>query len=259
MPQPLLEFDLFHILVACHILTGAIGLVAFWVPVASTKGGSRHVRVGRVFTNLMIATGFFAVGISLTTLTWPLETHPKFTDAALVRGIFGWMMLYLALLTINLAWYGWQVAFLKRAYAGNWEWRNLTLQVLVAVSALNCLVQGLLIGQVLMIAISFVGFATVGTNMWFLMKAKPGPFDWQLEHVKALVGAGISVYTAFLAFGAVRLMPQAALSPVLWSIPLITGVSLIIYHQRKIRARYSRKAPASSDSKADARPGSLPA
>ncbi|MEL6966659.1 MAG: hypothetical protein AAGM04_04685 [Pseudomonadota bacterium] len=240
------DLDLFHVLVACHICTGAIGLVAFWVPVSSTKGGSRHVRYGRVFTNMMIFTGFFAVGIALTTLTWPLETHPKFDDAALVRGIFGWMMLYLALLTINLGWYGWQVAMLKRAYAGNFEWRNILLQVLVAVSALNCLIQGLLIGQVLMIAISFVGFATVATNMWFLMKKAPGPFDWQLEHVKALVGAGISVYTAFLAFGAVRLMPQAALSPVLWSIPLATGIGLIIYHQRKIRMRYARKSAAPS-------------
>lgn len=253
------EFDPFHILVAAHICTGAIGLVAFWVPIASTKGGSRHVRIGRVFTHMMIGTGFIAVGISLTTLMWPLETHPKFTDVALVRGIFGWMMLYLALLTLNLAWYGWQVAFLKRAYGGNWEWRNLVLQVLVAMSALNCLIQGILIGQVLMIGISFVGFATVGTNMWFLMKKAPGPFDWQLEHVKALVGAGISVYTAFLAFGAVRLMPQAALSPVLWSIPLITGVSLIIYHQRKIRLRYTRKAAVPTDPKAESNTGSLPA
>ncbi|MEL6750758.1 MAG: hypothetical protein AAFO70_01610 [Pseudomonadota bacterium] len=229
--------DAFHLLVACHIVSGAIGLVAFWVPVSSQKGGSRHVRFGRLFTRCMVITGTVAVGISTATLLAPAATHPAIDDVALIRGIFGWMMLYLALLTLNLAWFGWLAGVNKRDHAANWEWRNLALQALVLVAALNCLIQGLLIGQVLMIGISFVGFATVGTNMWFLMKEKPGPKDWQLEHIKALVGAGISVYTAFLAFGAVRLMPEAALSPVLWAIPLVTGITIIVYNQRKVRQR----------------------
>jgi hypothetical protein len=88
----------------------------------------------------------------------------------------------------------------------------------------------------MMVGISFVGFATVGTNLWFMLRAKPGPLEWLTEHIKALVGTGISVYTAFLAFGAVRYVPELALSPILWSIPLITGVSLILYHQRVVTA-----------------------
>lgn len=236
--------ELFHILVICHIVTGATGLVAFWVPIASQKGGNVHVKIGRLFTYCMLATGMIAIGISTTTLISPVATHPDPAlngDAALIRGIFGWMMQYLAILTINLAWYGWLAAVNKREHGKNREWRNFVLQLLVGVTAANCFVQGLLINQMLMVGISFVGFATVATNMVFLMKDSPGPFDWLLEHIKALVGAGISVYTAFLAFGAVRLMPEAALSPVLWAIPLITGVSLIIYHQQKVRYRYSTK------------------
>ena len=249
--------DLFHTLVAAHIVTGAIGLVAFWVPVLVRKGGGLHVKVGRVFTLSMLATGTIACGIALTTLAWPLETHPKLDDPALVRGIFGWMMLYLALLTINLAWHGWLAAANKRDVAANREWRNLLLQPVVFAAALNCLVQGLLIAQPLMIAISFVGFATVATNVWFLWKPAfvvggHTPFDWQLEHIKSLVGAGISVYTAFLAFGAVRLMPEAALSPALWSVPLVTGVTIIIVQQQKVRRRFRRAAPASAGAPATA-------
>jgi drug/metabolite transporter (DMT)-like permease len=97
-----------------------------------------------------------------------------------------------------------------------------------------------MIGQFLMVGISFVGFATVATNLNFLFKKKPGPLDWQLEHIKALVGAGISVYTAFLAFGAVRFMPSIALSPILWAIPLVTGVSIIIYQQQKVKRRLKK-------------------
>ena len=244
--------ELFHWLVAAHIVTGAVGLVAFWVPVTMQKGGSWHVRAGRVFTISMLATGTIACGIAATTLTWPLRTHPAFADAALVRGIFGWMMLYLALLTINLAWHGWLVAVNKRDHAANREWRNLALQPLVLLAAANCLWRGWQIGQPLMIAISFVGFATVATNAWFLTKARPTVFDWQLEHIKSLVGAGISVYTAFLAFGAVRLMPDAALSPALWSVPLVTGIAIIVFNQQRVRRRYARPRSA-------ARPAPAPA
>lgn len=234
--------EAFHLLVACHIVTGAIGLVAFWIPVLSQKGGNRHMLFGRVFTICMLLTGSIAVGISSSTLLAPMATHPAIADSVLIESIFGWMMLYLAILTINLAWFGWLAAINKREHSKNWEWRNLLLQALVLVTAANCLIRGLMIQQVLMIGISFVGFATVATNMWFLMKSKPGPMDWLLEHIKSLVGAGISVYTAFLAFGAVRYMPEAALSPVLWAIPLVTGVSIIIYQQRKVKQRGRRKS-----------------
>lgn len=96
----------------------------------------------------------------------------------------------------------------------------------------------------MLVGMSMVGFATVGTNLWFLLR-RPGPLEWLTEHIKALVGTGISVYTAFFAFGAVRLVPELALTPALWAIPLVTGLALIIYHQRKVTAPLRRrKVPA---------------
>ncbi|WP_425088148.1 hypothetical protein [Stappia sp.] len=224
----------FEAFVIAHIVTGATGLVAFWVPVAGRKGGDTHRRFGRIFTFSMLATGAAAVGISIATLIAPLETHPHLPDAAFVRGIFGWMMLYLAVLTVNLAWYGWLCITLKRDRAAMRTPVNLALQGLLAVLAINCVAQGILIGEALMIGISGIGFATVATNLFYLYRARPHPLGWLKEHVKALVGAGISVYTAFFAFGAVRLMPEIALNPVLWSIPLIVGLSIIIYQWRAI-------------------------
>ncbi len=32
----------FHAVVLAHIVTGSVGLVAFWVPVLARKGGPRH-------------------------------------------------------------------------------------------------------------------------------------------------------------------------------------------------------------------------
>ncbi len=234
----------FYAFVMAHIATGAVGLLAFWVPVLSQKGGFNHRRWGRVFTYMMLATGTIAIAISTCTILDPIGTHQHVTDPELmknpelVRGIFGWMMLYLAILTINLAWYGWLSVLNKRDHSKNLEWRNIALQIAVIIAALNCAWQGWLIGQPLMIGISIIGLATGGTNLYFLYKPKRGPNDWLNEHIKALVGAGISVYTAFFAFGAVRLMPELALNPLMWAIPLVTGLGLILYHQWDVARKY---------------------
>ncbi|MEL6965509.1 MAG: hypothetical protein AAFO01_22355 [Pseudomonadota bacterium] len=224
----------FEVLVVGHIVTGTIGLIAFWIPVISKKGGINHRRFGRIFVNTMLLTGAIASGISICTLIDPVGTHPHLDDVAMVTGIFGWMMLYLAILTVNLAWYGKLCIDNKRRHRGNRAWHNVALQIVLAAAALNCAIQGLLIDQPLMIGMSIIGFATAATNTVFMFKSDPVPKAWLKEHIKGLVGAGISVYTAFFAFGAVRLMPDLALSPMLWSVPLITGLAIIIYHWRKL-------------------------
>ncbi|MEO1252791.1 MAG: hypothetical protein AAFW81_10645 [Pseudomonadota bacterium] len=242
---------LFETLIALHIIGGVPGLISFWAPIATKKGGQRHRFWGGVFTASMLFTGAMAIGMSSLTLLAPIATHPKlvshpeFSDPALIRGIFGWMMLYLAILTINLAWYGWRATRNKANHSLNRGPFNMALQAILGVAALNCAIQGILIGQPMMIGISFVGFATVGTNLWFILRDAPRPYEWLLEHIKGIVGAGISVYTAFFAFGAVRLVPELALAPALWAAPLITGLAIIIGYQRSVRRRFSAR-PRSS-------------
>jgi hypothetical protein len=242
--------DIFVVFIALHITTGAPGLIGFWVPVAAKKGGNLHRISGRFFAIAMLITATAAMCMSTMSLIWPMETHPhlahheEFSDPVLVRGIFGWMMLYLAILTINLAWYGWRAAVNKLDHAKNRDWINWVLQAVLFIASAQCAIEGVRIGQPMMIGISMVGFATVATNLWFLLKTKPSPIDWLLEHIKAIVGTGISVYTAFFAFGAVRLMPELALAPVLWAIPLLVGLGLIFYHRWQVSRRFNARKRA---------------
>lgn len=238
--NPALAVPLFQDLRALHVLIGSVGLLAFWVPMLSVKGGLVHKRGGRVFGYAMLATGMLAIGISGVTLLAPLTTHPQIADAALVRGIFGWMMQYLGILTINLAWYGWQCVGNRRAHGANREWRNAALQVAVVAAALNVAIRGFALQQPLMIGISTIGFATGATNAYFIYRPLRDRHRWQYEHIKGFVGAGISVYTAFFAFGAVHTMPRLALNPLFWSIPLIVGLAIILYQWRQL----ARKFPA---------------
>jgi hypothetical protein len=131
-------YTLFHILVSCHIVTGAVGLVSFWAPVLSKKGSAFHVKWGRIFVWSLLVTGVLAVCMSTVTLLAPAETHPHIPDLVLVNGVFGWMMLYLGVLTINLAWYGDLAVLNRRRHLANRTPLNLALQVLLLISATNC-------------------------------------------------------------------------------------------------------------------------
>jgi hypothetical protein len=224
---------LFHVFVALHIIGGATGLVVFWVPVLGRKGGDTHKRWGRYFAWSMIWTGIAATGMGLCSLIAPLETHPKLTDAALIRGLFGWMMLYLAILTVGLAWHGLTTIRNKTNHSANRHWLNVSLQVVTIIAALNCAFQGWLIGQTLMIGVAGVGLASAAVYLYFIFSPKPPRGEFIMQHMQALLGAGISVYTAFLAFGAVRLMPSQAFNTTLWAIPTIVGVGIMIYYRGK--------------------------
>ncbi len=236
--------DIFHALVIAHIATGSVGLICVWVPIVGRKGGPAHKRWGKVFAYSMLITGSIAIGISLCTLHSPLETHTFSDDAAMVRGVFGWMMLYLATLTIMLAWYGLLCIRNKRSHAANRNAANFLLQLATFVTAANCAWQGFQLGNGLMMGIAVVGLTAAVLNTRFIVQHRPPLNEWLIQHTRGLVGAGISVYTAFLAFGAVNLLPAYAFNPYVWATPTVLGVSLLLYHQQKIVAQRRRRGTA---------------
>ena len=234
---------LFEWLVAAHIVTGTVGLVCMWVPVVGRKGSPSHKRWGKVFAYSMLITGSIAIGISLCTLHSPLETHTFSDDAKMVRGVFGWMMLYLASMTIMLAWYGLLCIRNKRHHERNRNSLNLLLQFVTFVTAANCMVRGVDLANPIMIGISIVGLTAAVLNTRFIFQSAPPLNEWLVQHTRGLVGAGISVYTAFLAFGAVNLLPAYAFNPIVWATPTVLGVGLLLYHQFRIVAQRRRMAP----------------
>lgn len=187
----------------------------FWIPVFGKKGGQNHKKFGTVYAYLMLVTATMALGMGTNTILAPVDTHSHLTDwpPSRVQGIFGWMMLYLSILTISLVWHGLVTVRNKRQHLENRRWPNVGLNFLVIAAAFLCAYRGWLINEVLMMGIAVVG-----------------------------VGSGISVYTAFMAFGFVRLMPHNALNPKMWSIPLVVGLAIIIYHQTRIRLTQRRPA-----------------
>lgn len=227
-----------------HITTGAVGLLLFWIPVIGRKGSQAHRKWGNIYARLMLVTASMAFCMAMSTLVSPIVTHPK--QVALqwpqyrIEGIFGWMMAYLAILTVQLVWHGVVTIRNKKQHEANRHWANIGINILVILAALTCAYRGWLINEALMMWFAVVGVASGLTNLWFILLAKPSKILYQLEHVKAIVGSGISVYTAFMAFGFVRLSPGHALNPRMWAIPLVVGLVIIIYHQIKIQLAFRR-------------------
>lgn len=231
--------DVFHALVAAHIVSGAVGLCIFWIPVVARKGQMLHRRAGLFFCRTMLVTGSLAVGISTCSLVSPLGTHPTFTDARLVRAQFGWLMLYLGVLTVSLAWHGLQAVRLKATHAEHRRPFDVTIQVAVIAAALQCAHQGTVVGMPLLMGVAAIGCFSASVILWFILTDGHHKLDYLHMHVRSSVGAGISAYTAFLSVALVRILPELTFSPWLWATPTLIGGSVICVHEvRMYRTRF---------------------
>jgi hypothetical protein len=220
---------LFETLVVLHVITGATGLIAFWVPIITKKGAVNHRRWGKICCYGFMGAGALAVAMALLSLYGPEERIPSVTDRVLFEGLFGWMMLYLGLLTIGFADYG--LAVVK--HSRNREaLRGPRYQIVIAAvlaSAAYCFWFGLGIGEVLMMAVAVLGLVAMSIQELYIWRtAPPTQRSYVGEHFRALIGMGISAYTAFMSVGLIRYIPEHVFNPLIWALPSTIGVALII-------------------------------
>jgi hypothetical protein len=233
---------LFEILVVLHVLTGTTGLLAFWVPILTKKGVGHHRRWGRICCYGFMGAGALAVAMALLSLYGPEERIPSVTDRELFDGLFGWMMLYLGLLTIGFADYGLSVVKHARARTALRAARYQVVIAAVILSALWCGIYGLRIGEVLMMAVAALGIAAMGLQQLFIWRGQPpSPRAYVGEHFRALIGMGISAYTAFMSVGLIRWVPEHVFNPLVWALPSTVGVALIIGFTLKARRKPVRR------------------
>jgi hypothetical protein len=225
---------LFALLVIGHIVTGLVVLISFWVPIVSRKGGVDHRRWGHIFTKALYAAAWLAIAMALLNLTSANDRHPTLADRRVFEGMFGWMMLYLGILTLGLGRYGLEAARHHGKVEAERTPFNLAIQAIVIIAAIKCGWQGIVIGQPLMIGLAILGLWAPISFLMALLRPAHRPGDHVREHLKAMVGAGISAYTAFLSVGLLRIVPDHVFNPIIWAIPSLVGVGLIIAHLRRI-------------------------
>jgi hypothetical protein len=175
-----------------------------------------------------MGAGVLAIAMALLSLFGPEQRLPMIKDRVLFNGLFGWMMLYLGMLTIGFAHYGRAVVRHRGDRLALRRWPHQLVFACVIGLALNCGIYGLGTGQPLMALVALIGLVAVATQMTYIWRARVTPGSHVPEHFRSLIGMGISAYTAFLSVGMIRLVPDHVFNPLVWAVPSIVGVGLII-------------------------------
>ena len=254
--------DVFHIFVAIHIVAGTIGLAAFWIPIATKKGAALHRRGGNWALGGFLGAGALAVVMAVYSLI-DTSRHPEIEDRQLYEGLFGWMMLYLGILTIGFADYGVAVVRHRAKRTALRAWRYQIVMAAVVISGVWCGVFGHRVGDPLMVLVAVIGVISILMQQVFVWRefvpglGVPEPRAYVGEHFRALSGMGISAYTAFLSVGLIRLVPEEVFNPMIWAGPSVIGVSLIIWftHQGN---RQKAKQKAQQEARKAARKEAVP-
>jgi hypothetical protein len=233
---------LFEVLVVAHVITGTVGLAAFWGPIITRKGARNHRKWGRVACYGFLGAGALAILMALLSLYGTEQRIPSITDRVLFAGLFGWMMLYLGCLTIGFVDYGLAVVCHARDHTALRSLRYQSVIAAVVLSGAWCGWFGWYVGHPLMMIVAGIGLVAMAMQQRFIWSGTPARTTYIGEHFRALIGMGISAYTAFLSVGLVRAFPEQVFNPLIWAGPSSIGVGLIIYFTLKAKAP-SRSGP----------------
>lgn len=238
---------LFEALVVVHVVTGAVGLTAFWGPIVTRKGAANHRKWGRATCYGFLGAGTLAILMALLSLYGPEYRHPEITDRALYEGLFGWMMLYLGVLTIGFVDYGLAVVRHSRDRRALRSVRYQAVIAAVVISGAWCGIYGYTVGHPLMMLVAFIGIVAMLIQQLYIWRpAEPLRTTYVGEHFRALIGMGISAYTAFMSVGLIRLVPEHVFNPAIWAGPSVIGVSLILYFTVKGKRTAAPKKPSAA-------------
>lgn len=227
---------LFEALVALHVATGVVGLAAFWGPIVTRKGAANHRKWGKAACYGFLGAGALAIAMALLSLYGPEDRHPEITDRALFDGLFGWMMLYLGVLTIGFVDYGLAVIHHSRDRQALRRVRYQAVIATVVFSGAWCGFYGFKVEHPLMMLVAFIGIVAMLIQQRYIWRAADFPRSTYVgEHFRALIGMGISAYTAFMSVGLIRLVPEHVFNPAIWAGPSVVGVSLILYFTLKAK------------------------
>lgn len=243
--------DLIPILHTClrivHIGLGFLGLALFWLIIAIPKGSQTHLRCGKVFLLITWIVGGSAMASSL----WAIVDLDSFApqlrhldDSDRQRSIYRFLftiLLYLSAATISGAAFGSQVV---RTRFRHGDLRSTSVPFWLSLTGLTSLylivfgVWHLSQGRVdglnwesyfVPTVVGFVSIGSIVQEFRFVFGPSPAHSLWLSRHIWHMCGTGVAFHTAFLVFGANRLLnyslPGAwALLP--WVGPPVIGMWL---------------------------------
>ncbi len=230
-----------------HVLFGAIGLAAFWVPVFARKGAVNHVRFGKVFVwSAYIVLGAAAIAL-LTRFTSLAYQGIGPSDEPALFGFIVFLA-YLTLVTFVTVRHGMSVLQNKQDPASLKTGFNRALAYGAIAASVSIILYAIVLSppvKILLFALSPIGFGTGFGNLRYMNGEKPSKREWMYEHLGAMLGSGIAFHTAFAVFGSTRLFDIGLtgwVSVIPWIAPAAIGIPAITIWTRHYRRKFGELA-----------------
>lgn len=226
-----------------HVVFGAIGLVAFWIPVFSKKGAKTHVLFGKIFVRSAYVV-LAAAALALLLRTVDLRLRGVGVDDEPNLYAFIVFLGYLTVVTYVVVRHGMEVLRhkgkpqeLATPLGRGLAWTSIISSALVILFA--AIVQPG--NQIVLYALSPIGFATGSGMLRYMRSGELSPREWMYEHLGAMLGAGIAFHTAFAVFGVgqlfeIGLSGWAAVVP--WVLPAAVGLPATAIWSRHYRKKF---------------------
>ena len=226
-----------------HVTAGFIGLTAFWVPIFTRKGASRHRLFGKVFkysAYVVLTAAFFSVGYHI------IDALARGVSPSDAPGEFGFVVFlgYIAIATAVMLHHGLTVLEHKRSLSemnrpldNGLAWTSIGAGVFIIAYAAYYNPPN----AVLLYALSPLGILT-GRGILVAIKAEDGvQRAWFYEHMGSMIGTGIAFHTAFAVFGSLQLWDLGLdgwVAVIPWVAPAIVGVPAIFIWVRHYQKKF---------------------
>ncbi|WP_193568332.1 DUF2306 domain-containing protein [Gracilibacillus saliphilus] len=208
-------FELFRI---SHIIAGFLALFIFWIPIVVRKGGKIHRKIGWVYTYSMAVVAITAFYMGF---------YRIFYDPAGDQ-TFSWFLVYIAILSAATAWYGIRVLQFKKRKTPHRHVADLAFSFTLLTSSALISVYGFYIDMPLLSYFPAVGLFVGGSQLSYWLRKPSIKGHWYIEHLIGMLACSISTITAFIVFGAPRLLNIESVSIFLWFAPTIVITPVII-------------------------------
>jgi uncharacterized membrane protein/predicted small integral membrane protein len=220
-----------RLLLGLHITTGTIALLAGLIPMLGRKGGTAHVRAGRLYVYCMVAVAITAV---LLCIFQPITQGRLF-----LTGV--------AVLSFYLSFSGWRAARRRSAVL---PVPDLILGAGSALVGFLMLAAGLWLKAVLFAFFGGLICLFAGLDVWRSLRPTVAPpMPWLFLHLTRMGGSYISATTAFIVVNLGRWLPAGVPSWVGlmgWIAPTLLGSVLIArtvrYYKRRVPPRLAHPA-----------------
>lgn len=231
-----------------HIGIGTLGLLLFWIPIVTRKGGATHVRYGRAFILVcytVLASAALSVALHMARF-WQLGIGPRDAPALFSLYVF---LGYLTVTTFAIVTHGRGAVFARsapRMLCTPWRIATMVLAILGSLGLIGYALHFQPPTFWVLLAISPFGLFAGYDGLSHMFRDSATTSEWVYQHLNGMIGAGIAFYTAFGAFGA-RVMLDfdtlgaSWLNIVPWLLPAAVGVPATLYWKRLVMRRFAAR------------------